>query len=90
MLADGGTKRVETALNENFPRSHDHNIHHGDYQKFGKKFDQVAFRRKCIRRTDFSTNWLFDKNFRRSVVVDEVSFDEVSRFGSLVGWLVDS
>ena len=39
----------------------------------GKYFDQVTYSTKL-----HSTKWRFDENFRRSVVVDEVSFDEVS------------
>ena len=51
-----------------------YNIQHGGYEIFGKNFDQVTFRQKCIQRTDFLTNRLFGKKFRRSVVVDEASF----------------
>ena len=44
-----------------------------DIRNHGKIFDQVTYSTKL-----HSTKWPFNKNFRRSVVVDEVSFDKVS------------
>ena len=75
-----------SSLNEylwQFPQSHDEHmtqtvsnmvsaINFG-IRNYGNYFDQVTYSTKL-----HSTKWRFDVNFRRSVVVDEVSFDNVS------------
>ena len=66
-----------------FPQSHDEHMTQTvsnmasaisfGIQNHGKYFDEVTYPTKL-----HSTKWRFDENFRRSVVVDEVSFDEMS------------